>query len=73
MLTCDQIRTFTNFFSFIGPRRKRKKFRIVRLVDSRIAPVVGCTTSSVRPNVESVRRVSVVNDDGVLWNKVFEG
>lgn len=73
-LTWESINTFTRLFSFIGPNLNKKKFKIVRLLASRILPVFGCTVSSVSPSVDSVRRTKAeIFDGGPSSNIVFEG
>ena len=72
-LTCTHINTRTSRFSFIGPNRRRKKLRMVRLVASRILPVVGCDVISVNPNVDNARRTTVVSFFGGLWNNALDG
>lgn len=45
----------------------------MRLFASRILPVVGCKSRSVRPQADNVRRMNVVSFVGDLWNNVVEG
>jgi hypothetical protein len=71
--TWEHINTFTSLFSFIGPRRSKKKFSIVRLLASRMLPVFGCNVSSVSPNAENKWRTNVVSLDGGVGNSAFDG
>ena len=69
MLTWEHIKTWTRRFSFIGPRRSKKKFRIVRFVEFVITPVLGSIVNSVRPSTAKVRRTSVDSLDGGVGNR----
>ena len=72
-LTWEHINTFTSFFSFIGPRRNKKKFNIVKLLASRMIPVFGCNVSSVSPNAENKWRTNVVSLEGGVRKSAFDG
>ena len=72
-LTWEHINTFTSLFSFIGPRRSKKKFSIVKLLASRMFPVFGCNISSVSPNAENKWRTNVVSLEGGVGKSAFDG
>jgi hypothetical protein len=73
MHTWEHISTFTSLFSFIGPRRNKKKFSIVRLLASRMLPLFECNVNSVSPNAENKWRTNVAILEGGLRNSAFEG
>jgi hypothetical protein len=67
--TWTAIRVCVSRFSFIGPNRTRRKFRIVRFVASRIFPVFGCVVTFVRPKVAKTRRIKAESFEGG-WMKI---
>jgi len=70
--TWEHIKTLTSRFSFMGPRRSKNTFKIVRLVVFVITPVLGFIVSSVSPKVDKTRRTKVVNFEGGFLNPSSE-